>query len=103
MRKSTDMQNHRARSGQIHFIQSWHQTGGSPAVGASAPDGGTTPFSYKTSSSRPQTVTSLHSHDVFFIVFFVFLKKKKKKKERKKEKKEKRKSARKAQSRSTKL
>lgn len=41
--ESTDMQNHRARSGQIHFIQSWHQTGGSPAVGASAPDEGPLP------------------------------------------------------------
>jgi hypothetical protein len=38
-------------------------------------------------------VTSLHSHDVFFIVFFVFLKKKKK--ERKKERKERKKKERK--------
>lgn len=59
--------------------------------------GGIPPLSYETSSPRPQTVTSLHSHDVFWVfslsLFFVvvFLKKKKK---REKERKRERKSAR---------
>lgn len=80
----------------------------SPAVGASAP-WGTLPLSYET-ILQDHTVTSLHSHDVFWDFFFqsfffclfccccFFLKKEKKRKEKKR-----RKSARKAQRRSTKL
>lgn len=85
------MQNHRARSGQIHFIQSWHQTGES-CCGCQRPRGGNPlPSATRLVLQRPQTVTSLHSHDVFrffSLSFFVFLKKKKRKKKRKKTERE---------------
>lgn len=83
------MQNHRARSGQIHFIQSWHQTGES-CCGCQRPRGGNPlPSATRLVLQRPQTVTSLHSHDVFRFFFFslsfflfCFLKKEKKKKKK---------------------
>lgn len=57
--------------------------------------GGIPPLSYETSSPRPQTVTSLHSHDVFWVfslsLFFVvvFLKKERKKEKEKERAREK--------------
>lgn len=54
--RSTHMQNHRARSGQIHFIQSWHQTGES-CCGCQRPRGGN-PLSSANETSSPKTTDS---------------------------------------------